>query len=360
MRNRFDRGRCKKVKTTIRDVARRAGVSASTVSHVVNGTRFVSPDTERRVRLAIGELGFRSNSLARGLRRHETRSLGLLVPDIANPFFAEMGRLIEDMGFSQGYNVILCNSDMSPVKEAAYVDTLLSKQADGLIFISSGHDRDILEGIVAAGIAAVIVDREIEGLAVDSVLVDNELGGYAAGHHLLDLGHRVIAVITGPSDVTPSAHRLDGYVRALRDHGTEGVRDAVVRGDFRFESSRRATEELLQRDLGITAIFAMNDLMAMGALSALHEARIRVPDDVSVVGFDDIFLTGAMYPTLTTVAQPIERVARTAVGLLLQRIQNPNIPARRIVLEPTLVLRESTGPPPGASGVRIPPGTDLQ
>ena len=190
---------------TIRDVAIRAGVSTSTVSRVVTGAVPVDPTTEARVREAISALGYRPNLLARSLRRRATHTIGLVVPDIANPFFADIARIIEDAGFESGYSVILCNSDLSEEKQETYVDALLAKQVDGLILVSSGlvTEEDgyaLVERSRAAGVPCVVVDRDLGELPVDQVLVDNHVGGHQAAEHLIALGHRRIAMLTGPHD----------------------------------------------------------------------------------------------------------------------------------------------------------------
>lgn len=326
---------------TIRDVARLASVSVTTVSHVLNGTRYVEPETEERVRRAVEQLGYRPNLLARGLRRRETATIGLLIPDNSNPFFAEVARVIEDAGFAAGYSVILCNSDLSEEKQARYVDVLLAKQVDGLILISSGFGPARLERILGARVPVVIVDRELSGVPVDQVIVDNDQGGCFAGEYLVRLGHRRIGCIAGPSDITPSAGRLTGFRRALSAAGVELALDAIVRGDGRYASGDDAMAELIRRDLGLTAVFAHNDLMAIGALSALRRAGLRAPEDISVIGFDNILQAAAMAPALTTIAQPVVELGQVSMRLLLDQIaQQPEQPSR-VVLPTILVERES-------------------
>jgi LacI family transcriptional regulator len=326
---------------TINDVATQAHVSASTVSHVVNGTRFVDPETEERVRLAIKTLGYRPNSLARSLRRRQTSTIGLLVPDNSNAFFADIARTIEDAGFAQNYSVILCNSDLSEEKQARYLDVLLSKQVDGIILISSGNRLDPVHRILSANVPVVVVDREVGDLPVDQVLVDNEQGGYAAGHYLVQLGHRRIGCIAGPNDITPSAARIAGFRRALAEAGVKLPPACIVRGNGRYEDGEAAMRELLRRDVGVTAIFAYNDLMAIGAMSTLRRAGIEVPEAVSVIGFDNIVQASMMVPALTTIAQPVADLGDVSVRLLLERMRQRDRHASRIVLPTTVIERES-------------------
>lgn len=332
--------------TTIQDVAKRAGVSISTVSRVVNKTVKVDPATEHRVQEAIAVLGYRPNLLARSFRRKETRTIGLLVPDNSNPFFAEIARTIEDVGFAEGYSVILCNSDLSEAKQAAYVDVLLAKQVDGLILTSTGlipsvDGLSVIDRILAAGVPCVVVDRDLEGWPVDQVLVDNHQGGCQAGEYLTGLGHSQLACLVGPHDLTPSAGRIAGFKRALADVRVDLPAEAIVRGNGRFDGGVEATRELLQRRVAFTALFAFNDVMAIAAIGTLRRAGQRVPEDVSVIGFDDTFLATAMFPPLTTVAQPMADMGRRSVRLLLDRIADREAPVSRIVLPTTLVKRKS-------------------
>ncbi|KPL83436.1 LacI family transcriptional regulator [Thermanaerothrix daxensis] len=327
---------------TIREVAARAGVSPTTVSHVINNTRFVSPEARERVLQAMEELGYRPNVLARSLRRGETRTLGLILPDSANPFFAEIARAIEDAAFHEGYNVILGNSENELEKERLYVDVLITKQVDGLIFVAAGDRSQSLEDLVGRGVPVVVVDRQLIALEVDTVLADNLQGGLLATRHLIRLGHRRLGCITGPSHLTPSAQRVIGYRQALVEAGLPVDEDLIVRGDFSPRSGYLATRRLFTLAHPPTAIFACNDMMAIGALRALAELGRRVPEEVAVVGFDDIELASYTTPPLTTVRQDKVALGRAAVQLLLERIADRRLPARRQVIPTTLIERETT------------------
>jgi LacI family transcriptional regulator len=328
---------------TIREVALLAGVSTATVSHVINNTRYVSPEVRQRVQDAMQALNYRPNVLARSLRRGETNTLGLILPDSANPFFAEIGRAIEAVAFQHGYNVILGNSENELSKEQVYVDVLLNKQVDGLIFVAAGDHSPSLEELVRRGVPVVVVDRHLRGLDVDTVLTDNLQGGLTATRHLLELGHRRIACITGPSNLTPSAERVIGYRQALQE-GSLAIDESLIRrGDFHPHSGYLAACELLQGENPPTAFFICNDLMAIGALRALAEANLRVPQDCSVIGFDDIELASYLTPPLTTIRQNKMAMAEAAVTLLLERMIDPSRPARRHLLPTVLVQRQSTG-----------------
>jgi len=331
---------------TIKDIAARAGVSISTVSRVVNQSVRVDPATERRVHEAIDTLGYRPNLLARSFRRQITHTIGLLVPDNSNPFFAEIARVIEDAGFSDGYSVILCNSDLSSTKQAAYVDVLLAKRVDGIILISTGliPGEDAgpdIERIQRVGVPCVVIDRDLDDTLVDQLLVDNHEGGYLAGKHLIENGHRQLACVVGPSDLTPSAGRIAGFRRALDEAGIELPASALVRGNGRHDGGAKAVAELRSRGVSFTAIFAFNDEMAIGVIGALQRAGRKVPDDVSVIGFDNIPYTAAVFPAVTTIAQPIAKMGSTGLRMLLERIRQPDLPPRRVVLSTRLLERES-------------------
>jgi LacI family transcriptional regulator len=328
--------------STINDVARLAGVSITTVSHVINGTRFVSEDLRKRVADAMQTLNYQPNSLARSLRMGLSKSIGLIVPDISNLFFAEIARAIEDAGYQHGYSVILCNTDDDPQKEATYVDVLRAKQVDGVIFISAGGISEGVNKLLEAHIPMVVIDREIPNIAADIVLVDNLQGGYLAARHLIETGHRRIACIAGPSDLTPSNQRLVGYQRALVEASLDCDERLVVRGDFHAETGYKAALDLLQIDPRPTAIFACNDMMAIGALHAAYALKIRVPEDLAIVGFDDIELVSYVYPPLTSMAQPKQEIGKMAVDLIMERIHFPASLSRTIVLQSQLILRQSS------------------
>ena len=333
--------------TTIRDVARRAGVSATTVSHVLNATRKVDAVTAARVHAAVAELGFRPNALARSMRRGRTHTVGVVLPDIANPFFGDLGRWLEDALFEAGYSAIICNSDGDERKESRYLDVLLSKKVDGLLLIAASQPSDQLRHLVDGGPPTVVVDRELPELPVSQVMVANHDGGRMAGRHLVELGHRDFGVIAGPGGLGTSAKRLDGFRAALDDAGPRVRHTHVERGDFRAAGGRTAMEALLARRPLPTAVFAENDLMALGAISAAHAAGLAIPADLSVVGFDGIAFGADVTPPLTTVAQPTAELAATAVRLLLDQLHDAGAPPRQVQLPVSLVVR-GTSSVPGA------------
>lgn len=329
---------------TIKDVAQHAQVSVTTVSHVINGTRFVSEAARERVQQAIAALNYVPSALARSLKSSRTHTVGMMIPNNSNPYFAEIIRGIEDACFEAGFNVILCNSDDDPLKQSQYVRVLSEKQVDGLIVVSSGGDTELIETLRSAGMPQVVVDREIGDLAADLVEVHHELGGYLATRHLLELGHRRIACIAGPQALSPARQRVQGYQRALHEAGVK-MNDRLLRSaDFTSAGGHAAMASLLAARQRPSAVFASNDLMAIGAICAAAEAQLRIPEDLSVIGFDDIALAAYSNPPLTTIAQPKHQTGALAARLLMERIAQRDKPLRREILQPSLCLRRSTAP----------------
>lgn len=328
----------------MRDVAERASVSVTTVSHVINQSRPVSDELRGRVLAAMEELGYQPNTLARSLRRGETHTIGIIIPDSANPFFAEVARGIENTSFEHGYSVILCNTDNDLERESLYTDVLVKKQVDGILFVAAGLSAENIQALQKRGIPLVIVDRQVSGVEVDSVLTDNVQGGLLATRHLIELGHNRIGCIVGPSDLTPSAARITGYQQALNEAGISYDEALIVKGDFQYESGFEAANKLLSMDDSPTAIFAFNDLMAVGALSNALERGLEIPTDLSVVGFDDVRPALYANPPITTVRQPKYEIGVLATQMLLERMHDPTLPPRTHVLETQLVIRHSTAP----------------
>ena len=325
------------------DVADLAGVSQTTVSHVLNNVDIAIPEeTRKRILDAVDELGYIPNLMARSLRSGETSTIGMIVPDSANPFFAEVARGVEDTSFKQGYSVILCNSDGDLDKELLYSNVLTEKQVDGILFIAAGLSKEHVQALQRRRMPLVVVDREISGIAIDSVLTDNTRGGRLAIRHLLELGHRRIGCIQGPSDLSPSADRVIGYRQALDEARIPVDEDIIVRGDFQHESGYQATRQLLAKSPPPTAVFACNDLMAVGAISAAVEMGYRVPTDLSVVGFDDLPLARFANPSLTTIVQPKYEMGTIAATMLLERIRDLEGSPRRKMLDTNLLVRQST------------------
>ena len=328
--------------TTIREVAESAGVSYATVSHVINNTRLVSPETRERVLAAMDTLNYRPNALARSLRQGKTNTIGLVLPDSANPFFAEISRSIEDEAFKKGYSVFLCNTESDTKRELFYVDVLSKKQVDGIIFVAAGDQADSLDYLLQRNMPVVMIDRNVPNVEGDAVLTDHQLGGYLATRHLLELGHTQIACIAGPSSITPSAERIIGYRRALEEAGLPFDEKLVIRGDYHAQSGMDITNSLLKMNPRPTAIFALNDLMAIGALRAAAEVGYSIPKDLAVVGYDDLEIARFTNPPLTTIAQAKKEIGAQAVNLLVDRMARKSRPPSRLVLAPELIVRRST------------------
>jgi LacI family transcriptional regulator len=331
-------------------VAERAGVATSTVSHVINGTRNVDPVLAKRVNAAIDELGYRPNAVAQSMRRGQTHTVGLIVPDIANPFFSDLARALEDASMKAGYSTIICNSDGDEHRESYYLEVLLSKKVDGLVLVGDSQTSDSLRHAVEHGPPTIVVDRDLDDLPVSQVLVDNIGGGLLAGHHLLDLGHRDIGVLAGPGGLGTSVRRLEGFTRALAGAGVGIREDRVFKGDFRSSGGRAAIQRWLDMGSLPTAVFAENDLMAIGALSAAHAAGVLVPSQMSVVGFDGIPFGADVSPALTTVAQPTAEMAAAAIEMLLERLQDGDI--RKMEFSVSLLVRESSDVAPASDQLR--------
>ena len=327
---------------TIKDVAALAGISYTTVSHVVNNSRPVSAHVRRKVESAIAELNYVPSAVARSLKARSTATIGLLVPNSVNPYFAELARGIEDCCERNGYCVILCNSDDDPQKQRNYLRVLLEKRVDGLVVASVGGDAALIDLLATVRTPMVIVDRGLHAVSADLVCIDHEQGGYLATQHLLQLGHRDIACISGPQHTHVAQLRMDGYRRALGERGLRPAANRVMHSDFTSPGGYLAAVQLLAAEPP-SAIFAANDMIGLGVLRAAAEQGIRVPDELSVIGFDDIELSRYVYPALTTVGQRIGELGEIAAERLLARITgSPGAAATRHVIAPQIVVREST------------------
>ncbi|MCS0588221.1 LacI family transcriptional regulator [Massilia norwichensis] len=326
----------------MKQVAERAGVSTSTVSHVINNTRVVSEDVRQRVLAIIEEMRYIPSAVARSLKNDRTQTIGMMVPNNSNPYFAELIQGIEDAAFKVGYNVILCNAYEDPKKQAAYLRVLIEKRIDGLILVASSADQELARLLRALAVPIVLVDREVDGVPADFIKADHEEGGYLATRHLIELGHRDIACISGPADLLSSRDRVRGYLRALREAGLRFRLDYLVRSNFTGEGGYRALQRLLRLPKRPSAVFASNDLSAIGSLCAASEAGLRIPDDLSVIGYDDIALASYTTPRLTTVAQPKYEMGQRITNVLIERIMGGHLPTRRELLQTRLVVRQST------------------
>ncbi len=345
---------------TMRQIAERAQVSIGTVSHVVNSTARVRPKLRLRVLEAIRSFGYQPSALAQGLRLNRTKILGMIIPDVTNPFFPGVVRGAEDVAFKHSYRLMLCNTDNNPAKEASYLLELRSFRAAGLLIIPAA--RSDLNSELPPGTPGsppvVCLDRCPEGWTGDAVVVANEMGAYYATKHLIGAGHRHLAVITGPAQLANAVERLNGFKKAMREARLPLAPEFIQTAAFDTRSGFQAAKRLLRMLPRPTAIFACNDLMALGVLHAAHELSLRCPEDLSLVGFDNLEFCEYTSPALTSVYQPGYQLGATAAGLLLERIRGLEDAPKRMLLETELKIRHSVLPVPGvaASTTRNPRG----
>ena len=330
---------------TLRDVAKRAGVAPITVSRVINNSGYVSAQTRARVEAAVEELGYVPNRLARSLRLKHTNTLALVVTDITNPFWTTVVRGVEDAANEAGFTVILCNTDESEAKQDAYLQVLLQKRVDGILFVPASGAAEPVNRVQKQGIPIVVLDRRVPGTQVDVVRGDSEGGAYQLVRHLLGLGHRRIAALSGPEGVSTAVERVSGYRRALREAGLGEGAEQVCYGQFTQPSGYQVAQEALERRPQPTALFATNNFIAIGALRALGDAGLRVPEDISLASFDDLTSALAIEPFLTVADQPAYEMGRQATKLLTDRLSGlAGNGYKEIVLPAKLIVRRSCGP----------------
>jgi len=325
-------------RVTMHQIARAAHVSLGTVSHVINETAPVRDALKQRVLEAIEALGYRPNQLSRGLRLNRTSLIGIVIPDITNPFFPAVVRGVEDVTYKNSFRLVLCNADNDPLKEAAYLNDLLSFLPAGIIVIPSLHS------IVSLNTSAppiVCVDSRPRGWMGDSVIVTNFKGGRDAAEHLLDMGHRQVGIVSVSNNLSVFKDRLSGFQARMTEAGAPISADYIQEAHFDRASGHAAALRLLQLDPRPTAIFASSDLMAAGVLSAIRSVGLRCPEDVSLLSFDGLDISEITYPTLTSIVQPSYQLGRTAAQLLIDRIGGLDTPPQEIVLETELKPRDS-------------------
>lgn len=331
--------------STIKDVARHAGVSTMTVSRVINNSGYASAETRAKVERAIDELGFVPNALARHLRSKATRSLALVLPDITNPFFTTIARGVEDVAAAHEFAVFLCNTDESLEEESRCIEMLVQRQIDGVALVPAGSSQESFKLLRARNVPVVALDRRVS-TSVDQVRSDSEAGAHRLVCHLLALGHTRIAMLTGRRSISTSADRIAGFRRALEEHGIPFDPAFVRFGGYEFEGGYAMARELLGMPSLPTAIFAANDLIAFGAIRALGEAGLSVPQDVSIVCFDDLLERWLPDPFLTVVEQGAYEIGRQGAELILERIEGKGpSKARSVILPVDFRVRRSTAAP---------------
>jgi LacI family transcriptional regulator len=329
---------------TIRDVARRAGVSPITVSRVINNDSYVSVETRRRVEQAIADLDYIPNSLGPSLRSKRTKTLALVLSNITNPFWTTVARGVEDTANKHGYHIIMGNTDESPAKQEEYLVFLLKKQVDGFLLVPASPRS--LDTLLKRRVPFVVMDRRVPDAPMDTVYGDSVGGAYALIRHLLELGHKRIAVIAGPQQVSTASDRVEGYLRALDEAGLRHLQQ-VYWGEYTLEAGFEFARQALLTSPRPTAIFATNNFIAIGVMRALKEARLRVPEDMSVVAFDDLPMAITIDPFFTVADQPAYEMGQQATELLLARLAGDAPEGfQEIVLPAPVIVRRSSGPPP--------------
>lgn len=327
----------------IRDVADRAGVSVATVSRVLNNNDRVRPHLRERVLKAIAGLNYEPSGIARSMRSQSVPLIGLIISDIQNPFFTALVRAVEDIALENQYRLILCNSDEDPRKEQLYTQVLITERVAGAIIVPTGHESR--ETLLNLRIPFVLIDRKVSGVVADTVVLDNIAGAYEATRHLIGLGHQRIGLVGASLDVSFGYERQRGYEQALHDHGIPIEESLIVicAGNSKASEGYRAASELLDRVPRPTALFAVNNLRTLGALSAIRERGLRIPQDISVIGFDDMPWLSLLEPPLTVVRQPTYEIGAEAARLLFRRLNAKcEEPAQIVVMQPEFVIRGST------------------
>jgi LacI family transcriptional regulator, purine nucleotide synthesis repressor len=328
------------MKPTIYDVAKEANVSIATVSKVINNTGRISEKTKNKVLEIMQELEYQPSSLAIALTGKRTFTIGVLVPDIANPFFAEVARSLENNARESGYTIILCSTDYQLEREHDYLELLVKKQVDGIIIATEPKDLKKFKNLQSRNIPFIMFSFDHLSLDSHVVTTDDERGGYLAGIYLLEKGHRNFAVITEPQRASGQL-RLEGFKKSLVDEGINIDNVLVIESKSKIEEAKKAAHQILELEQKPTAVFATTDLIAVIFINEARKAKLSIPHDFSIIGFDNTIHAEIADPGLTTIAQPISDLARYAIQQLMQSIETPGMPSHRIMLAPTLVERES-------------------
>lgn len=321
-----------------------AGVSTATVSRVFAASNLVSDELIERVQKAANSLSYQPNRIARNLRLQKTHTIALIVTDIENPFFTSVVRGVEQVLRSAGYTLILANSDENAQIEIEHIRNLRAEGVAGIILAPTDSSAEEYERLTKSGMMLVTIDRLPKNLKIDRVSVNNKDGAYAAANHLIEQGHTRIGFISGLSQVSTSAERQAGFEQAMKMAGLPIHPEWIQAGNFRREIGAQAMKNILQLNEPPTAVITCNNLMTLGALQAIYECRLRIPEDIAIVGFDDMAWASSLNPPLTAVAQPTLELGAVAAELLLERIKNSERPYRHVILDTHLIIRESSGP----------------
>lgn len=324
----------------IREIATRAQVSTATVSRVLNGNSRVTPELRDRVTRIIEESNYVPNAIARSMNHGKTSILGLILPDITNPFFPGIARGVEDAANTLGYKVILCNTDNHSQTQESYLRILREQRVDGIILVSSSDLSKEQASRTVPDVPIVCCDRAPEAYDTPFVVTDHQMGINLGVNHLVELGHRRIGLISGPT-LSSSAMRTQYFIQSLENHGLELPQDAMAVGDYGYDSGYLGMKEILHKSR-VTAVFCANDLMAFGAIAAAFEEGFEVPGDISILGYDNIPFSNWCHPPLTSVSQPTYLLGLTAVEMLVEKLTKGVSGTTSCLLEPTLVVRKST------------------
>ncbi len=330
---------------TMKDVARQAGVSTSTVSHVINKNRFVSESVTKRVNDAVEELNYTPSALARSLKMNRTNTIGMLVTASNNPFYAEVVRGVERSCYERGYSLILCNTEGDLNRMNHSLETLLQKRVDGLLIMCTevqGPSKEILKRYPS--VPMVMMDWSPYGSDGDIIQDNSLVGGEMATRYLIDSGFTRIACIAGPQDKSPAHYRYQGFIQAMKQASLPIIESYIIFSDFEFAGGFDSMNKLLDLDSPPQAIFAGNDAMAVGAYQAAFQRGLSIPKDISIIGYDDISLASYMIPPLTTIHQTKDELGKLAVEQLLHRMDNPDGEPTLTVLTPKLIERQSVKP----------------
>jgi len=331
------------MKATIYDIAREAGVSIATVSQVINGKGKISEKRRAEIMEIMERLHYQPSAIAAALTGKQTYTLGLLVPDISNPYFAELARAVEDRSRQLGYSVVICSTDNKDERVERYLNLLQQKRVDGMMIGTGIDNAEILSPLLQQSIPVALIARHMPSLSVHTVTIDDILGGALAADHLLELGHTRVAVLSEPSKVSSSQERVRGFRETLIKAGLTLEPNQIRESAADLSSAKKEALLLLGEKDHPTGLFCCNDIQAIGALQAAKELGLRVPEDVSIIGFDNTILASVTSPPLTTVAQPIEELGHRAVDLLIEELKDEQKEPQKIVLKPELVIRESAG-----------------
>ncbi|KAB3530063.1 LacI family DNA-binding transcriptional regulator [Alkaliphilus serpentinus] len=329
------------MKFNIKDVAKKAGVSISTVSRVVNESKVVKSETQQRVMDAIRELGYKPNAIARSLKIKNTKTIGIMIPDISNQFFPEVVRGVEDIANMYKYNIFLCNTDRDRDKELQYFDALEEKQVDGIVLMGNEVAEDLYTKIKLTNIPVVLIGADY--IDVPSVSIDHVKAGKAMVKYLIKKGHKHIGLLTGKvTDPAYGVARLEGYKMALEEDGIEFKEELVIEGDLRYKSGYEGAKMLLDLKEPPTAIFAATDEMAIGVLRAAQEMGIKIPEELAIVGFDNLDISEKLFPSLTTVAQPMYELGAIGMRVLTKILNDDALESDKIILNYSIIERETS------------------